>query len=85
MPRRQLLITNLVLLIIIVFIFVWAIFERNEQNSFFTLFGINFIIIGVIYFLYCIMHYKEKKKILASVYFIIALSFWVLSVVNFGL
>lgn len=85
MPRRQLLITTSVLLIIIVFILAWAFFEKNDQKSFFTLFGINFIIIGVINFLFCITHYKEKKKGLAGVYFIIALSFWVLSFVWFSL
>jgi Na+/melibiose symporter-like transporter len=70
---------------VIVFIFAWAIFEKNDQNSFFTLFGINFIIIGAINILFCVTHYKEKKKRAASVYFIIALSFWVLSIVYFSL
>ncbi len=83
MPRRQLLITNLVLLILIVSILVWGFFERND--SFFTLFGISFIIIGVINFLFCVTHFKEKKKRVACVYFIIALSFWLLSLVYFSL
>ncbi|MGN7401730.1 hypothetical protein ACTHO0_17910 [Cytobacillus praedii] len=85
MPRRQLLITISVLLIIIVFILAWAIFEKNDQKFFFTLFGINLIIIGVINFLFSVTHYKEKKKGAAGVYFIIALSFWVLSLVNLSL
>lgn len=85
MRRRQLLITNLVLLIIMVFILVWAFFEKSDQKSFFTLFGISIIIIGVINFLFGITHYNEKKKILAVVNFITALSFWVLSLVYFSL
>lgn len=85
MPRRQLLITNSVLFIIIVFIFAWAFFEKNDLSFFFTLFGVNFIIIGVINFLFCVTHYKEMKKTLAGVYLIIALSFWVLSLVYFNL
>ena len=84
MPRKQLLITNSALLIIIVFIFAWAFLKKTELSSFFTLFAINFIIIGVINFLFCITHYKEMKKRLAGVYFIIALSFWLLSLVYFN-
>ena len=82
MARRQFLITNLALLIMIVFIFAWAIFEKNELS--FTLFGINFIIIGLINLLFSVKYYKETKRRLAGVYFIIALSFWLLSLVYFN-
>ena len=82
MPRRPFLITIIVLLIIIVFFSAWAFFGKSDSNASFTLFGISFIFVGVINFLFCVKHFKEKKKGLAGVYFIIALSFWVFSLVN---
>ncbi|MEQ2526683.1 hypothetical protein EKG37_03805 [Robertmurraya yapensis] len=76
MSRKQLIITNLILFVIIGFLFSCAV-QINSERSFIPL-GMVFILLGLSNFL-LFLTYQRTRKLVAIIYMIIAASFWVLS------
>lgn len=76
MSRKQLIITNLILFVIIGFLFSCAV-QINSERSFIPL-GMVFTLLGLSNFL-LFLTYQRTRKLVAIIYMIIAASFWVIS------
>ncbi|WP_449622428.1 hypothetical protein [Robertmurraya sp. Marseille-Q9965] len=77
MARKQLMIWNLILFAFIGFLYVWVAREIGSERSFIPI-GMVCILLGLSNFL-LFLFYKEKRKLISSIFMIIAASFWVLS------
>ncbi|TFD99526.1 hypothetical protein [Jeotgalibacillus sp. R-1-5s-1] len=81
MHKKPLMITILAISFISVILLGWAIFESSNDGVFFTLIAVLYFIFGIANFLFFMTNYREKKGY-AAVYFLVAVSFWGLSIFN---